>query len=268
MLVDAHVHVWRAVSDHPQPALTTVSPVSDVPLELLDAHMTEYGVERAVLVQPLYPGQDNSYIADCAASRPERYASVCVVDPTTPDAADRLEYWVRRRGCKGLRLRPRVPMEAAVFGAAASFPLWERARALRVVINVLCSPEHLSVVAELAERFPDVPILLDHMAYPNLTERTQSLIELSRYPHVYVKVSGHYYFCRQPYPFDDCRDLFRALYDHYSAARLIWGSDFPHVLLKLGYRRSLLLHERTFPFLTPFELELIMGGNAARLYWS
>jgi hypothetical protein len=59
MLVDAHAHVWRAVSNHPEPAVTTVSPVSDVPAEVLDEYLAEYGVGRAVLVQPVHPGEDN-----------------------------------------------------------------------------------------------------------------------------------------------------------------------------------------------------------------
>ena len=108
MLVDAHAHVWRAVPNYPEPATTTVSPASDVPAEVLDEYLAEYGVVRAVLVQPVYPGEDNGYVADCAARRPDRYAAICVVDPRTPAAADRLAYWVRERGCKGLRLRPRV----------------------------------------------------------------------------------------------------------------------------------------------------------------
>src|SRR3989304_3204534 len=97
--------------DYPDPAATIVSPLDSVPIELLDQYLDEYGVERAVLVQPIYPGEDNSYVADCAAARPDRYAAVCVVDPGRPEAADRLEYWVDQRGCRGLRLRPRLPRE-------------------------------------------------------------------------------------------------------------------------------------------------------------
>ena len=52
MVVDAHLHVWRAVPDHPQPSATIVSPCSDVPVELLRQYMAEHGVDKAVLVQP------------------------------------------------------------------------------------------------------------------------------------------------------------------------------------------------------------------------
>ena len=48
---------------------------------------------------------------------------------------------------------------------------------------------------------------------------------------------------------------------------MIWGSDFPHVLLQTGYGRSLHWLERACDFLSEADLGLILGANAARLYW-
>ena len=272
MLVDAHLHVWHGMQNYPNPLATIVSPNSDIPVELLIEYMTEHYVDRAVLVQPTYPGEDNSYVAECAAARPDQFAAVCVVDPRTPGAEDRLEFWVRERGCRGLRLRPRVPAESAIFGNPATFPLWERAGDLKIAINILANPEHVAAVTSLADRFSEVPILIDHMAHPNVSAGAhsaefQALLALKRFPHIYIKPTGYYYYSRQAYPYTDCSDFFRALYDSFGAARLIWGSDFPHVLLKSGYQRNLLLQQRAYPFLSSSDLALIMGENAARLYW-
>jgi predicted TIM-barrel fold metal-dependent hydrolase len=271
-IVDAHLHVWRARPDYPEPAATLVSPQSDVPVELLAEYMAEHDVGRAVLVQPLYPGFDNSYVAGCAVAAPDRFAAVCVVDARSGGAADALEYWVRERGCRGLRLRPRVPGEAESFGRPQTFPLWQRAAALGVVVSLLAGPEHLQVVAALAEQFPDVNIVLDHMGYPDVASGIYSpafeeLLSLARFPRMMVKVSGHYYYSRRPYPYDDCLDLIRAAYDRFGPARLLWGSDFPHVLLKSGYRRCLALPARVYSFMSRADLDLVMGANAARLYW-
>lgn len=272
MIVDAHVHIWRATANYSNPAVTIVSPFSDVSLELLADYLEEHGVERAVLVQPLYPAQDNSYVADCAAAQPEKYAAVCVVDPSQADAAERLDYWVTERGCKGLRLRPMIASEEGAFLAPQSTALWQRAAALGTVINIVARPQHLLTIRERAEQFPNVPIILDHMAHPHPTEGVhapafQALLDLARFPNIYIKPTGYYYFSGQRYPYRDCWELFRAVFDHFGAERLIWGSDFPHVLLKTGYRRSLLMQERVFSFLTPADLALIMGENALRLYW-
>jgi L-fuconolactonase len=272
MIVDAHLHIWRPAPDYPNPGQTHISPHSDVPVEMLSEYMAEYGVDRAVLVQPRYPGENNSYVADCAAAEPDKYAAVCVVNPDNPAAPDRLRYWVNERGCKGLRLRPRIPGEGSSFGQPEAFPLWESAAALGVVINILAGPEHLPAVGHLANRFPNVAVILDHMAHPDPacgveSPAFQTLLDLARHPNVFVKTTGYYYYSRQRYPYTDCHEFFRALYDCYGAGRLIWGTDFPHVLLTTGYRRSLLMLERFFTFISQAEHRQIMGENAAALYW-
>jgi len=272
MIVDAHLHVWKPAPDFPDPGATTVSPQCDVPLELFAQYMDEYGVNRGVLVQPLYPGEDNSYVADAAAGQPDRYKAVCVVDPRKPDAADRLEYWAGERGCKGLRLRPEVPEEGEVFGRPSTFELWKAAGRLGVVVNLLTGFTHLPAVAAMARRFPHVRVIIDHMAHPPVgagprTAVYRPLLSLADLPNVRVKVSGAYYCSRQPYPHQDCAELLRVLYDQFGPGRLIWGSDFPHVLLKSGYLRSLKWLERLAPFLSGEEVWAIMGGNASRLYW-
>ncbi len=272
MIIDAHVHIWRATADYPKPNATIVSPFSDVPIELLADYMAEYGIDRAVLIQPLFPGFDNSYVADCAAANPQKYAAVCVVDTSQPDAADRLDYWVTERGCRGLRLRPNMPDEAGVFGSPQTYPVWARAAALGVVINIVARPQHIDSIRHMAERFPSVSIIIDHMAHPHIQDgihspEFQALLDLAALPNVHIKPTGYYYFSGERYPYADCWDFFRAVYGRFGPERLIWGSDFPHVLLKTGYRRSLYMHERVFPDLDLKGFRLMAGENARRLYW-
>ena len=272
MLVDSHLHVWRSSQDYPEPAATAVSSYSDVPLELWRQYMDEYSIDRAILVQPVYPGEDNSFVADCAASDSDRLAAVCVVDPSNPNAPAKLEYWASERGCKGVRLRPRIMGEDTTFGDPTTYRLWERASVLNLVVSLLASPEHLSMTALLAERFPDVNIVIDHMAHPDVESGVsapdfRALLDLARYPRVFVKISGYYYFSKVGYPYADCWDFVRALYEQFGSRRLMWGSDFPHVLLQLGYRRCLMLQQRLYPFLSEADLDRIMGVNAADLYW-
>jgi predicted TIM-barrel fold metal-dependent hydrolase len=271
-IVDAHAHVWRSVPDHADPTATIVSPVADVPVSLLTQYMEEYGVDRAVLIQPICAGEDNSYIADAAAAQAERFAAVCAVDPRRPDATERLAFWVRERGCRGVRFRPRKHDEEASFASETAHRLWALSEELGLVVSVYAGPGHLSVLAEFARRFPEITIVVDHFAHPDPREAVagegfRRLLDLAVWPRVYVKVSGYHHFSMEPYPYADCWPLFRAIHAEYGAERLLWGSDFPHVLLICGYRRNLRLHERVHDFLAPSDLEAIMGGNSLRLYW-
>ena len=270
--VDAHLHVWRPAAAECTQIATIVPPHADISIELANDYLTEHGVDRAVLVQPVFPGEDNAYIADCAASDPERYAAVCVVDPTQPGVEDRLAYWVEERGCRGLRLRPRIGREEASFGESATFGLWRTASRTQAVVSVLASPEHLSTLAELLDRFPGVDVIVDHLGHPDLSGGRSkpglvALLKLAQFPRLFVKLSGFYHFTNEPYPFRDCVEIVRAVYDRFGAKRLIWGSDFPHVLLTMSYPRSLCWLERECAFIPAVDRELILGRNALALYW-
>ena len=159
MIVDSHAHIWRPLAPGSSPVATIVSGEVDISAAMFRECLKQHGVDRAVLVQPVYPGEDNSYVADAAAHDPDMFAAVCVVDPRKPDAAERLAYWVTDRGCRGLRLRPKVTGEERCFGDASTFPLWHEAERLEIAINVLGAFEHLAAVAKLAARFPAVPIV-------------------------------------------------------------------------------------------------------------
>ena len=271
MRVDAHLHIWRATEAETPGVRTIVPPQTDVPIELASEIMLENQIDRAVFVQPVFRGEDNSYVAQCARAEPARFAAVCVVDPRIPNADGRLEHWIGQ-GCRGLRLRPRISAESAVFGDPSTYPLWEAAQRHAMVVSVLAGPEHARAIGALAQRFPVAPIVIDHMGHPSVAEGVhgqgfQGLLQLAKYPSMRLKVSGFYHFSRERFPYHDCWDLIRAVYDQFGPARLIWGSDFPHVLLASGYRRSLALPEQALSAWSADDCDLIMGLNASRLYW-
>jgi L-fuconolactonase len=267
MRVDSHMHVWRAAQGDTPGVQTIVPPQADVSLELASQTMAEHGVDRAVLVQPVFRGDDNSYIAQCVRSAPGRFAGVCVVDPRNPQASSQLAHW-KEQGIQGLRLRPRIGAEEAAFGDPSTFPLWQSAERSGMVVSLLCGPSHAGTIAALAERFLDTSIVIDHMGHPSESARDATdLLQLARYPRVFMKVSGFYHFSTQGFPFSDCWPFLRAVYDHFGPERLLWGSDFPHVAATTGYARSLLLPEQALTSWNSRDRELIMGGNALKLYW-
>jgi predicted TIM-barrel fold metal-dependent hydrolase len=265
------MHVWLAV-EGPTPGVSTlVPPQTNVPLEAASEVLDQHAIDRAVLVQPVFRGEDNSYVAACVQAQAERYAAVCVVDPRIPGGDARLEHWVEQ-GCRGLRLRPRLSGEEEIFGASPTFPLWKAAERLGVVVSLLCDLRHCPAIAALADRFAGVPIVIDHLGHPDPAAgphdpRFQQLLALARHPRIFIKTSGFYHFSGQPYPFADCWDLVRAVYDHFGPRRLLWGSDFPHVGVTCGYGESLALPLDALCDCPAADRESIMGGNALNLYW-
>ncbi len=269
--VDAHLHVWQAAEGTTHGVQTIVSPERDVPIASAIETLRDHHVDRAVLVQPLFRGEDNHYVARCAQAEPARLAAVCVVDPRIAGADLRLQAWVEQ-GCRGLRLRPHVAAEEECFGDPSTFPLWEAASRLGVVVSLLCGPAHAPRIAALAERFPDVPIVVDHLGYPDVAAGVDApgfrqMLSLARHPRVFMKTSGFHHFSREAFPFVDCWPFVRAVYDHFGPERLLWGSDYPHVVATCGYAHAAMLPQQALADWPAWARDRILGLNALELYW-
>jgi len=270
-VVDSHLHVWQASEEAVSPVRVLVPPQTDVPIEFAWETFEQHGVERGVLVQPAFRGEDHQYIADCISRWPDRFAGVCAVDPARPDADVRLRDWVAR-GFRGLRLRPKFASEANLFGDSATFALWQAAQEMRVTVSVLADPQHLPRLATLAQQFPEVRIVVDHLGHPDVIAGAadasfRQLLDLADLGNVWVKLSGYYHFSRNRFPYPDCHELIRAIYDRFGPARLLWGSDFPHALLSCGYPRALLLPMLALNRVSDSERDAILADNAVELYW-
>ena len=72
---------------------------------------------------------------------------------------------------------------------------------------------------------------------------------MSDYPNVYVKISNMNRISQLPYPHRDTHDLARSSYEAFGPERLMWGTDFPHVLKAGGYNRALELVRDELDFL-------------------
>ncbi|MCH8195561.1 MAG: amidohydrolase [Chloroflexi bacterium] len=233
-LIDTHTHV--VADDQEKYPLTPGYPASwftEVPVsaERLQELMGPAGVDRAVLVQGFGPyGFENSYAADSARSRPERFSSVCVVD-YDDDPVGRLTYWVKERGARGVRfMPPRTGADAAWLEDPARDDLWRCAIALNVPILVQIQPVHIPGLRKAMARFPDTPIALDHCGFPDFSggppyEKARALFELAEFRNIHLKVTSN---VLQLAGADgrDPLDFMRRLGDTFGAERLMWGSDY------------------------------------------
>lgn len=207
MTVDAYAHCGRE---------------KYLPVEALEAVMSEGGVECAVLCQHL--GQfDNSYIASQLASRPGRFAGVALVD-------HRAESWgesiaeVGRLGFRGLRItsdalreRPMLPREAASAG----------------LTQVLYAPEGVGAIAEslraLAPAHPQAAFVVSHLGNPAVEDGVlrdgDEILQLADLPNVNVLLSGLAMFC--PFPYTPLDRLVTEVVEAFGPERVMWGSNFP-----------------------------------------
>jgi L-fuconolactonase len=241
MIIDTHVHI---VAPDQQRYPRKLAPnnsdwVIDMAGEAMIELMGEAGIDRAMLVQAHSAYQyDNSYVADVAIAHPGRFVSVCIVDPTRPDAQEQLTYWVKERGVTGLRLFPAAEREPRWLDDPRTFPLWERAATLEIPVCVCLRFRQLARLRTVIERYPQVTVALDHLGAPRVDdgfpyENAAALFDLVKLRNVYLKFSSVNLYAAAKGK-STPKEFFGRLLDVFGARRLMWGSNFPNT-----YDRSL-----------------------------
>lgn len=267
MIVDTHVHPLsddRArYPEAPPPGPDWYSGFHLTAEECLE-QMAAAGVDQMVLVSAysVY-AYDNSYAADAATQHPGKFVGVCRIDGMAPDAAEVLSSWVEGRGMRGVRLGTADPR---------GYPACERARQLGIPVSIQITAEELNQVRALAERFPEVNFILDHLAHPRIDDgppyaAAHEFFALSDLQNVHFKFSSMN--LREAAEGKSTPPAFvTALVERFGPGRLLWGSDFPHTRGSEAapYKDLVDLARETLAFLPAADREQMLAGTARQLY--
>lgn len=205
-----------------------------VTFEQLAAEMDEAGVAKAAIVHSSTTyGHNNAYVADSVATQPQRFTGVYSFDLLAPDALATFEHWLAR-GMGGIRLftgGATHQTDGRWLVNPATFPIWQRCAEIGMTMAVQTTPDGLPMVAELAERFPGVRIVLDHCGRPALAggppyAACAGLFELARLRNVYLKITPRTFDLAQAAP-GGAEAFFPRLAQAFGADHLAFGSNYP-----------------------------------------
>lgn len=212
-MIDAHVHFWTRDlvrnSASAREALAYFRASEDrVPTDLngIVATMEECGVTRAfLLAMNCEASRDpalrnltvaNEAVASAVREHPDLFVGFGSVDPRTGDRALATVEEVGRLGLTGLKFHASA-IETYPNDEARMFPLYRRARelGLRIVHHTgttalgRCSIKYARPVYldDVAQAFPDLPILAAHFGWPWIEE---CFAVLMRNPNVFMDLSG------------------------------------------------------------------------------
>ncbi len=274
MIVDAHVHVWvQNPAQYPWQPIGGYIPESEAPVEKLLSIMDANGVDGAVLVQPTPYGWDNRYLLDCARNYPDRFRSVCLVDPYSEMGSRSLQALVENHQAQGIRINWNLKPAAEWQNNTHHAVLWETASKLNIPICLQMTSEMTDLLRDFAGRFSKVNIVIDHLGRPKQAVRPTDpdfvdFLNLSQFPNLYVKLSGLYYYSSQSAaPYQDVLPLVQAVFRQYGAQRCLWGSDFPFIEERWSYAAMLEAVKNDWS-MTAAELNWVLGGTAYSLWWS
>lgn len=229
---DCHAHIAGPKSVYPYSPRRIYTP----PDALLPAYLGmlgTLGVERAVLIQPSVYGTDNRAMLDAMAQAGDRFRGVAVVDDAVTDAD--LEK-MHAAGVRGVRINVvDVAEDKGVIPMASLRRLAERIKPLGWHVEFLM---HADEFPDLDAQFADFPvdIVLGHLGYMRTDKGLgapgfQALLRLMRTGRCWVKLTGPYRISVGGIPYSDVTPFAHALIDA-APQRVIWGTDWPHVMVK------------------------------------
>ncbi|HEY9290573.1 MAG TPA: amidohydrolase family protein [Microlunatus sp.] len=274
IMIDAHQHVWdRTRSPYAWLAADAMAPIRrniDVAEGL--QHLDAAGIDGTILVQADDTAADTELMIDSAADP----RVVGVVGWVPLDRATEAERMITDRSPLLIGIRNLIhdlpdPDWLLTYPVDQGLSVLERAGLPLDVPAVL--PRHLEVIAGIADRHPELIIVIDHLAKPpiGLSEREPwwSLIgDVAARPNVLAKVSGLYAAGSDPAAWspDQLMPYVERALEVFGAERLIYGGDWPVAIVAGDYVRTWPAIRGCLAALSEDEQAAILGGNAIRWY--
>ncbi len=271
--IDSHVHLWTPDTKRYPFAIGTdaaaVAP-KDFSPEVLLRHARPSGVGRAVLVQTILYGTDNSYMLDAIERFPTVFRMAAMVDRHSERLADEMSN-LRERGVTGFRIIAPPDGADGWLDDAGYNEMFKIAAKTRQAMCPLTQPEGLPEIDRMCGLYPDTDVVIDHMA--RIGEqgsvddgKVRMLCGLARHPNVYVKASRfHSLGARKP-PHDDLLPLIRRVLDAFGPERVMWGSDSPFQVLRGTYEDSIaVVRERLG--LSDEDRRQVLAGTASKVFF-
>lgn len=267
VLCDAHVHLW---AEHPPLDAYIVAHGFPANVSSLVALMDEHGVDQTAVVTPRAMGWDNSVTLAAARAHPQRIVAIGLVNPQ----AARPEEYLRnltRSGFAGVRLSPFNEPGQTWLAGDGFRPFWATADEEAFPVHLHIAASQLPQVFAIAERFRNVPIVIDHLGRPDVEAGTvaapfQTFLALARYPNMMAKTPSSGFFSHTGAPFLDLVPFMQVALEAYGTSRILWGSDWPGCLAHGSYSDTREPWFSHMPNLDPQSRVHLFGRNFMRLY--
>jgi L-fuconolactonase len=270
-LIDAHQHFWRIGRnghEWPTPDLARIYQDYCPKDWLIEAR--RFGVTSSVAVQSQPDEADTLWLLELAQTTPSIRAVVGWTDLKAKDAAEAIFRLGQNPKLKGLRpMLQNLAQDDWILDPALD-PAIETMVALGLRFDALVFTRHLPHLRAFAERWPELPIVIDHCAKPPVADGAidlwrREMAHLAALPNVMCKLSGLLTEMAPGQQREALAPYGRAVCELFGPERLMWGSDWPVLLLAGTYAQWLELAGELCGFDAAGNAQLF-GGTAARFY--
>jgi len=272
MTIDSHVHFWKYDKKRDTWITNDMKILKqDYLPHTLDLTLKRNGIDGCIAVQADQSELETQFYVELAKTYPIIKGVVGWVDLRAGNINDRLEYFSQYPIIKGWRHI--VQGEPPEFLAEPSFRRGIEALApYNCTYDVLIYHYQLRAAIEFVAAFPNQKFVIDHCAKPAIRQKEietwkKEIREIAAYPNVYCKLSGLFTEAKwkewspgEFYPYLD------VVFEAFSVDRLMFGSDWPVVLVSGIYVQWKSLIEKYMETYLDDDKEKVFGLNAQQFY--
>lgn len=272
MRIDAHQHYWqlsRGDYEWLTPQLKAIyrdfTPTDLEPL--LQAH----DIQGSILVQAAPSVAETQYLLALADRHSSILAVVGWVDLMAADAPEQIAQLAQHPKLRGLRPMIQDIQDIDWMLSEQLQPAIAAIQTHNLCFDALVLPQHLTNLVKFQQRYPDLKIVIDHCAKPEIAEGSidqwaNDIQQLAAHHNCYCKLSGLVTEAASDWKNADLAPYVNHLLNCFGSERMIWGSDWPVLNLASNYTQWLGATQALLATLSPNEQQQVFGINAQRFY--
>lgn len=274
--IDSHQHFWQ-VSRGDYAWLTPE--LSTLYRDFLPQHIApilrEHSVAQSILVQAADTHGETEFMLSLATEHAFIVGVVGWVDMLSPQGGSHIQHFAQSPYFKGIR-----PMLQDI-----ADPDWMLQPQLNdcfltllehgLSFDALVLPEHLPNLLILAQRYPQLSIVIDHCAKPKVhlgiehpynQKWCRKMQQLAANDNVYCKLSGLLTEAGDAINFDTIQPFMQHLFACFGPKKLMWGSDWPVLNLVSQYQQWMEMVTQFLADLPEHEKQAIWATTAQSFY--
>ena len=271
--VDSHHHFWDMsrfgyewMPPEPNVLRRNYLPEDLAPL------IERNGISQSVVVQAYQSIDEADFLLGLADASDVVAGIVAWVDLTSPDVGDVLDRLAKHPKIVGIRHQVHDEHDEAWTVREDVIEGLREVAGHGLRYDLLFRPQHLKYVHPLAEKVPDLKMVIDHIAKPNIAAAefepwARDIASAAEVPGIYCKVSGMITEAdHSTWTAEDLKPYVAQVAEHFGIDRLMFGSDWPVCLLAGSYDQVV---QAALDAIGPIGDEYIatfLGGNAIEFY--
>ena len=272
-IIDSHHHLWdlNLFQYDWMPEDNPILRQSYVPDDLAPI-LEDCSVSGSVVVQADQTVEEAKFLLKCANDFPWIKGVVGWVDLQDERVGDTLDELIGLGPLVGIRHQVEEENDQEWLLRKQTLAGLKAVSDRNLSYDLLLKPVHLKQIPSLCDELPDLRMVVDHIAKPNILEQelqpwSDLIHKLEPYKNLFCKVSGMVTEAdHNNWKPQDLRPYVQIVREVFGIDRLMWGSDWPVCLLAGDYREVMEAALFALGEISSEEATRFMSGSAEEFY--